>query len=151
VLELDGGGSCGADTLPNEGYTPPSGLRITRPSGLEIRRGSCPVFGPEADTLQPSMKRERRLRGPHLMPVSVRAGPFTITDEAGYFELQSPKGRRAAARWVRQTLAAVRQCWDIADDSSHLVARLYADLAVLNGRFGSKLTVGVMPKSGRRT
>ena len=70
------------------------------------------------------------------MPVSVRAGVFTITDQAGYFELQSSGGRRAAERWIRQTLATVRPCWDTSNDydSPHLVDRLYADLAMKPSR-----------------
>jgi len=66
---------------------------------------------------------------------TVQVGPFSFTNWAGYFELESPKGRSAAEQWVRQTLIAVRPCWDTSDDDDarHLVDRLYADLALKPG------------------
>jgi hypothetical protein len=75
-----------------------------------------------------------RLRGSrNRLSPAVEVGPFSITDRAGYFELQSPSGRRAAARWVRQMLAAVRPCWKwdaVDDDAPRFVHRLYAEIAV---------------------
>jgi hypothetical protein len=128
-LELDGPAGCGA------GFTSPSWLTATGlDTRLEIGRGDdCPAFSTQAHKLRPSHEREMRLRGSldRLSP-AVQVGPFNITDRAGYFELESLGGRRAAARWVRQMLAAVRPCWkwdDTDRDAPRFVRRLYVEIA----------------------
>jgi hypothetical protein len=125
-LELEGGG-CGEATSPY-GLSA-SGHRAQ----LDVNNDGCPAFGAQAGKLQPSQQRELRPRGPHRPPATVHAGPFAITDFAGYFELRRPGGRRAAARRIRQTLAAVRPCWawDATDDDApRLVHRLYVEIAM---------------------
>jgi len=58
----------------------------------------------------------------------VQAGVFTINDMSDLFDLQTPEGRRAAARWMSETLTAVRPCWDNArDDRTHYVVDLLYD------------------------
>ena len=120
-LGLDGGGTCG-------GFTSPSRLRASSPDS-QARVVNCPAFEAQADKLRPSRQRRMRWQGAGSVP-AVQVGPFTVTDWAGYFELQSPQGRRGAERWARQTLAAVRPCWDTSDDldARHLVDRLYAKI-----------------------
>jgi len=63
------------------------------------------------------------------LPEGVQAGPFLIQDYSGFFHPQSPSGRSAAERWIRQTLSLVRPCWDIPTDdrSRRLVAHLYSE------------------------
>ena len=53
---------------------------------------------------------------------SVKAGPFVIAGRSTLFDLQSSRGRRAAAKWIRETLIAVRPCWDnFRQDQTHYV------------------------------
>jgi hypothetical protein len=128
-LEFDGGGEdCG-----EVDYVSPEGVSAENAdTRVEIRGGSCPAFDAAAHKLKPSRQRARRLRGSSQMPVSVRAGPLTITDPAGYFELENAKGRAAAVRWVRQTLGAARPCWDVSDNDGarRLLRRLYEEIEV---------------------
>jgi hypothetical protein len=129
-LSLESGDTCG------KGYTSPSGLSAFTTidaSHIEVR-DRCLAFRRQAAKLRPSAERQVRLQGDGQMP-SVQVGLFSLTNWAGYFELETPKGRNAAEQWVRQTLAAVRPCWDLSndDDAPRLVDRLYADLALKPG------------------
>jgi hypothetical protein len=110
---------------------PPSWLGASSSqTQLVITENSCPAFAAQALKLRPSAPRELQEQ-----PTAVQVGPFTVTDFMGDFELQSPKGRRAAERWTRQTLAVVRPCWDNSGVSGapNLLGRLYANLALKPG------------------
>ena len=123
-LKILGGSTCGDYTRPSDIWA------STDETQVEIRGDSCPAFVTQARKLRPSRPREMRWYGHGPMP-AVQVGPFRITDWAGYFELRNPKGRRAAARWVRLTLAAVRPCWEVADDKGGarlLLHRPYEDV-----------------------
>jgi hypothetical protein len=93
-----------------------------------IDEEKCPAFRTQIDKLHTP-----RPPVPHGFDtaVAVRAGPFVITDWSDLFHLHRSKGRTAAARWVRQTLIAVRPCWNnVREDRKHpVVDRLYKDFA----------------------
>jgi hypothetical protein len=127
TLRFDGGGTCG-------GYTPPSRLTASNANSETTVRESCPAFRRQARELHPSAAREVRLRDDGSGDPSVKAGPFRITNWAGYFELDSAEGRSAAEKWMRQTLSAVRRCWDLSHDhdTPRLIDRLYLDIAAPN-------------------
>ena len=124
-LTLGGGDTCLGPSSPSD--LSASSLRF---GDLEtVRADSCPAFKTQANKLQPSRERELKGRASKgRLPVATQAGLFTITDWVGYFDLQSPKGRRAAERWVSQALAAARPCWVFPTDDRRpdAVDRLYA-------------------------
>ena len=97
--------------------------------GMEdiVEGENCPAFQTRIDKLWAARAHVQHGYG---TITGVRAGPFTITDASDLFQLQSPEGRRAAARWIMQTLVAVRPCWDtIREDRTHYVVDLlYSDL-----------------------
>ena len=63
---------------------------------------------------------------------NIRAGLFVIDGGSGLFELRRKSGRVKAVHWVRQTLAAVRPCWNTVrnDRSRAVVDSLYRGLAM---------------------
>ncbi|MEO7690440.1 MAG: hypothetical protein ABIS51_14245 [Sphingomonas sp.] len=75
------------------------------------------------------LARDRKSHGAATIK-AVRAGPFTITDNSHLFELRSANGQKAAARWIRQTLVAVRPCWNNfrQDHTREVVNDLYRTL-----------------------
>jgi hypothetical protein len=115
-IEL-GGGAC---EPPGSGISDIS-VGFATPGGMEDF-AECPAFQTRITKLWAARPHTRRGYG--TIPI-VRAGPFTVTDSSDLFQLQSPEGRRAAARWINQTLAAVRPCWNkVRQDQTHYVADL---------------------------
>jgi hypothetical protein len=124
-LTLDHGGRC-------EGYASPSMLLAEASQGFLQVRSGCFFFRLRAANLHPSLDNAARWRDAGA-PTGVRVGPLTFTtNEAGYFDLRTPSGKRAAERWVLGTLAAVRGCWDRSETSGspRLVDRLYANVGL---------------------
>jgi hypothetical protein len=122
-----GGGAC---------EPPGSGISdlivgFATPGGMEDF-AECPAFQTRINKLWAGRPHTRR---PYGSIHAVRAGPFTITDSSDLFQLQSPDGRQAAARWISQTLTAVRPCWNkVRQDQSHpVVDLLYSDLRKSTG------------------
>jgi hypothetical protein len=121
-----GGGAC---DLPGSSGISDLSAGFATNGGMEdiIEEENCPAFQTRINKLWAA--RQHTQHGYGTIP-GVRAGPFTITDSSDLFDLKSPEGRRAAARWINQTLAAVRPCWDtVRDDRTHYVVDLlYGDL-----------------------
>ena len=137
VLNVDGG-SCGGQDV--EG--PPDGLSVVSyaPSGNGTehegtRVDDCPQFRPQALEVEASHQRGLPVtrRGPQP---AVRVGLLTITDRAGYFDLRQSEGRHQAVKWLRETLVAVRPCWEKAADND------LGDLKSLNPFY---LALGLRP------
>jgi hypothetical protein len=120
-IEL-GGGACAP---PGSGISDIS-VGFATPGGMEDF-AECPAFQTRIAKLWAARPHTRHGYG--TIP-AVRAGPFSITDSSDLFQLQSPEGRRAAARWINQTLAAARPCWNkVRQDQTHYVIDLlYSDL-----------------------
>jgi hypothetical protein len=68
---------------------------------------NCPAYRAQINQLR--LPRNHKSYEPATIK-GVRAGPFTIANSTHLFELRSANGQKAAARWLRQTLAAVRPC-----------------------------------------
>lgn len=94
-----------------------------------VEAESCPAY-----RLQIAKLWSARKHNPHDFRTitNVRVGPFAILDWSDLFELRSSKGRVAAARWIHQTLALVRPCWNnFRDDHTrYVVGRLYTTLSM---------------------
>jgi hypothetical protein len=94
-----------------------------------VEADTCPAYKNQIAKLHPAhppTARQSNVLG------SVRADRFVITDRHDLFNLHSRMGRRAAARWMLETLVAVRPCWDnFRDDHTrYVVDRLYADVGI---------------------
>jgi hypothetical protein len=131
-LDIDGGDTCGGFSSP---FIVDVFLyhRQGEPRDFINRRANCPAFNAQADKLRPHRKWDAETDRPDAAPVvTARAGAFTITDFAGFFQLGTAVGRRAAARWITQTLVAVRECWIVAEDPSSppIVSGLYRELGM---------------------
>jgi hypothetical protein len=80
----------------------------------------CPAYRAKIDELWSAKLSHIR---PRPEPAQVQAGPFAIVDSDNLFDLKNTKGRQAAALWIRNTLAAVRPCWNtIRQDQTREVA-----------------------------
>lgn len=80
---------------------------------------SCPAFQVQAAQL-PSPKSADTLE-------HARAGRYMVEDRWSLFNLKTSNGRKAAAQWLRQTIAVVRPCWSIntENDSESIVNAIY--------------------------
>lgn len=90
---------------------------------------TCPAFQIEVSKLWSARPRRTRL----LHPVNdVRVGPFVVAGRTDLFDLESARGRRAAAQWIRRMLAEVQPCWNNfrEDRTREVVQRLYATLTM---------------------
>lgn len=89
----------------------------------------CPSYQAKIDELWSAKPHHVRSRS---TPAKVQAGPFAIVDTDDLFELKSSRGKRAAQIWLRQTLVAVRPCWNtIRDDQTRsVVDDLYKRLSI---------------------
>ena len=122
-----GGGAC---EPPGSGVSDPWARYSTNDSQLDVvEAGDCPAYQDQIDKLW-SMKSQHP-RG-LTTAGNVRAGPYMIADWSDLFDLKSAKGRRAATRWISQTLAAVRPCWNTIreDRTRKVVDSLYNTLSM---------------------
>jgi hypothetical protein len=118
------GGAC---EPPGSGISALSASFATEDSNNDtVLADTCPAYRSQIDKLWSG--REHLRRSSNVRPV--QAGPFLIADQSDLFELQNENGRRAAARWIRQTLSAIRPCWNNfrSDQTRSVVDRLYGML-----------------------
>lgn len=118
-----GGGAC---EPPGSGISDLAAKFAARNSmGDYVEADSCPIYRDRIARLWLARK-----HNPHGRRIAVRAGQFFITDRKDLFELKSANGKKAAAQWIRRTLAAVRPCWNnFRDDHTrYVVDSLYASL-----------------------
>jgi hypothetical protein len=92
-----------------------------------INQTDCPALEPYTNQLrEPYLAKKRGGRA-----ATVSVGPIVFRDEGGIFRLESEPDRQTSAKWLRQTLAAVRGCWNNGNPSipAHFLAdRFYAAL-----------------------
>ncbi|MCW2362763.1 MULTISPECIES: hypothetical protein [Sphingobium] len=88
----------------------------------------CPVFLTKIEQLWAG--RAQHQNGG--MNKHVQTGPFRISGQSDLFSLHSSAGRREAIRWLKETLNAVRPCWNNFRDDRSLGAavRLYDKLGL---------------------
>ena len=104
VLTLDNGGGC------RGGYNTPAMLLAEASQGFIQVHRDCFFFRLRAANLHPSLDNAAGWRDASA-PTGVQVGPLTFTtNDAGYFDLETPSGKGAAERWVLGTLATVRGC-----------------------------------------
>ena len=118
-----GGGACEA---AGSGISDLAAKFAARDSmGDVVEADSCPIYRDRIARLWLARK-----HNPHSRRISVRAGQFVITDRKDLFELKSVNGKKAAAQWIRQTLAEVRPCLNnFRDDHTrYVIDSLYASL-----------------------
>jgi hypothetical protein len=92
-----------------------------------IEPGSCPALPAHLNQLAAPRPWNPQWWAEPATGVTV--GPFFIENPAGMFKLQSEHDRHATERWLRGTLAAVRNCWtspNSGDRTHPLADRLYA-------------------------
>jgi hypothetical protein len=92
-----------------------------------IEPGSCPALSAHLNQLPAPRPWNPQWWAEPVTGMTV--GPFLIENPAGIFALQSEHDRHATERWLRGTLAAVRNCWSVANsgDPTHPLAdRFYA-------------------------
>ena len=124
---------------------PSSGPCSSGPSGIEsllvsysekpdagsdvVLSEDCPSFEAQIDALWSKKAIHLRLDD---LPSEVEIGPFAVSDTDDLFDLDSSSGRRGADRWIRETLGAVRSCWNTvrADTSYSVVDDLYQRLSI---------------------
>jgi len=92
--------------------------------GDAVEAADCPAYRDQITKLFLSSQHRSRAIG------AVRAGPFQIAGMSKFFDLQSVNGRKWAAQWIRETLVAVRPCWNNfrQDQTLYVVGDLYPAL-----------------------
>lgn len=97
------------------------------PSDVVLAR-TCPAFQAQITKLWAARRHSRSPRQFRAVP----AGPFLFSGRSDLFGLGNQSRRSEAVRWVRQTLADVRPCWNNfrQDQTLFVVDRLYASPAI---------------------
>jgi hypothetical protein len=92
--------------------------------GDVVEAADCPAYRDQITKLFLSSQHRSRGIG------EVHAGPFQIAGMSKFFDLQSVNGRKWAAQWIRDTLVAVRPCWNNfrQDQTLYVVGDLYPAL-----------------------
>jgi hypothetical protein len=91
-----------------------------------INEESCPALAAYANRLRGSVSAYIDIR----TAAAVSVGPFILRDSGDLFHIRSRKDRRAAARWLRDTLEAVGPCWNRDRDGQPLLtAKRFYDAA----------------------
>jgi hypothetical protein len=128
-MSLGGGvyddGRCGGNEIIDLFASPRMNLGLA--DVVEAR--SCPAYRRQLVKLPSERWRHPR---PVATFAAISVGPFVIADRSHLFNLASQNDRRAAVRWLRQTLAAVKPCWNNfrEDRKRRVVGRLYAALGM---------------------
>lgn len=93
-----------------------------------VRANNCPAYKAKIDELWAAKR--RHVRGQR--PSKSQVGPFVIHNSGDLFTLNNSKGRKAATRWIRDTLVEVRPCWNTFrdDQTREVVDDLYRRLSI---------------------
>lgn len=100
------------------------------PSRLDVVTvKDCPKYQIKIDELWSAKPHHERTRNANS---KVRVGSFWFSDPRDLFNLRNVEGRRAAAKWVRETLVAVGACWNTIreDQTLYVVDDLYRRLSL---------------------